>query len=241
MNDDDVRLLAPGLWSLGQKMGGRVHAFLCDGGDELTLVDTLYDTDGARILRLIAKIGRRPADLRHIVLTHAHRSHLGGLAALKRASGATIYAHEWEADIVAGERGAERVRLLPHRPLRTYIPFQLFCALGIGKHPPCPVDEFVKGGDRIGPLELIDAPGHSVGHLAFVWHDRKALLAGDAIATWPSDLPGWPSFTLNARKHRESLRRLVDVEPEILGVGHGPSILSGARARVRAIVDTLGQ
>ena len=100
MSDDDVQLLAPGLWSLGQKMGGRVHAFLCDDGNELTLVDTLYDTDGARILRLISKIGRRPADLRHIVLTHAHRSHLGGLAALKRASGATIYAHEWEADIV---------------------------------------------------------------------------------------------------------------------------------------------
>ena len=138
MSDDDVRLLAPGLWSLGQRKGGRVHAFLCDDGTELTLVDTLYDTDGARILRLIAKIGRQPADLRHIVLTHAHRSHLGGLAALKRASGATIYAHEWEADIIAGAREAQRVRLLPHRPLRTYIPFQLFWHLASASIRPAP-------------------------------------------------------------------------------------------------------
>jgi glyoxylase-like metal-dependent hydrolase (beta-lactamase superfamily II) len=238
MSVDDVQLLAPGLWSVSQTIGGHVHAFLCDDGAELTLVDTLYDTDAARIFRLIAKIGRQPADLRHIILTHAHRSHLGGLAALKQASGATIYAHEWEADIIAGEREAQRVPLFPRRPLRAYIPFQLFCALGFGQHPPCAVDEYVTGGDRIGPLEVIDTPGHSVGHLAFVWHDRKTLLAGDAIATWPSVQPGWPSFTLNARKHGASLRRMVDVEPDVLGVGHGPPILNETRTRVRAIVDT---
>lgn len=44
--------------------------------------------------------------LKHILLTHAHRSHLGRLAELKRMSGATVYAHEWEADIIAGERKA---------------------------------------------------------------------------------------------------------------------------------------
>ena len=44
--------------------------------------------------------------LKHILLTHAHRSHLGGLSELKRMSGATVYAHEWEADIIAGERKA---------------------------------------------------------------------------------------------------------------------------------------
>jgi hypothetical protein len=33
------------------------------------------------------------------------------------------------------------------------------------------------------------------------------------------------------------LRRLVDVEPEILAVGHGEPVLGGARERLRAIVD----
>ena len=32
-----------------------------------------------------------------------HRGHLGGLATLKQLSGAPVYGHEWEADIIAGD------------------------------------------------------------------------------------------------------------------------------------------
>src|SRR3712207_8573938 len=59
-----------------------------------------YDTDGHRVLDYIRHLGRPLTDLRNIVLTHGHRSHLGGLAALKQATGATVFAHEWEADII---------------------------------------------------------------------------------------------------------------------------------------------
>jgi glyoxylase-like metal-dependent hydrolase (beta-lactamase superfamily II) len=238
---DDVVELVPGFWSLGQKLGGQVHAFLCVDGEELTLVDTLYDKDGARILRLIERIGRQPSDLRHIIMTHAHRSHLGGLARLKEVSGATVYAHEWEADIIAREREAQRPPIFPGRPLRAYVPFQLGAALGFGNnHPPVKVDHFVAGGDKVGPLEVIDASGHSPGHLGFVWHDRAAMIAGDAVVTWPAEAPGWASFTLNERQHRAALRRLVEVEAKVCGVGHGAPIAENARERVRDIVDTLG-
>ena len=184
--------------------GGRAHAFLCEDGGELTLVDTLYDLDGARIPEQIRRIGRQPSALRRIVLTHGHRSHLGGLAALKEASGATVYAHEWEADIIGGERKAQPISFLPHRPFRRTSRSGL--SLGIGAHPPCPVDEFVAGGD-LGPLEVLDAPGHSPGHLAFLWADRRALIAGDSIATWPSFMAGWAAFNLNVPKHRATIRR----------------------------------
>jgi glyoxylase-like metal-dependent hydrolase (beta-lactamase superfamily II) len=241
VSDDRVTQLAPGLWAIGQKKGGRVHAFLCEEGGELTLVDTLYDTDGARILRQIASIGSEPSDLKRIVITHGHRSHLGGLAALKEATGATVYAHPWEADIVAGQRKAQRVSFIPKRPYRTYFPFQFALSLGLGSHPPCPVDEHVAGGDRVGPLEVVDSPGHSPGHLAFLWEDRRTLIAGDAVATWPDLMAGWSSFTLNERQHRESLRRLAETEPQALGVGHGPPIPQGGRERLRDLVDALGR
>jgi glyoxylase-like metal-dependent hydrolase (beta-lactamase superfamily II) len=231
--------LTPGLWSLGQKKGGRVHAFLCDDGAKLTLVDTLFDTDGQRILAALDQLGRQPSDLRHIVITHGHRSHLGGLAALADVTGAEVYAHPWEADIVGGDREAQRVSLIPHKPLRAYFPFQFGSALGLGKHPPRKVDHTVSGGDRIGPLHVLDAAGHSPGHLAFWWPERNALIAGDAIATWPSFLPGWPSFTLNEHAHRATLRRLAEIEPEILTVGHGEPILTDARARIRDLVDQI--
>src|SRR5688572_32610018 len=57
-----------------------VHAFLLDDGDGLTLIDTLYDDDGSVVLAEIAQMGRTPADLKQIILTHAHKSHVGGLA-----------------------------------------------------------------------------------------------------------------------------------------------------------------
>ena len=75
--------IAPGVYSLEQSKGGHVHAFLLDDGEELTLIDTLFDTDAGRVLDRIAALGKSVEDLKNIVLTHAHRSHLGGLANLK--------------------------------------------------------------------------------------------------------------------------------------------------------------
>ena len=127
--------LAPGIHSLGHGKGGHVHAFLIENGGELTLVDTLFENDAKLVLEAINRIGRKVTDLKRIAITHGHRSHLGGLAALKRASGATVYAHEWEADIVSGDRRAQPVSLLPRQSLRL-IPFQLGLLLGKPKHVP---------------------------------------------------------------------------------------------------------
>ena len=231
--------LAPGIRSLSQKKGGRVHAFLLDDGNGLTLIDTLYDTDGHRVIEEIAGMGRKVSDLQNIILTHGHRSHLGGARALKEQSGAAVYAHEWEADIVAGERKAQPVSLVPRSPLRAYFPLQVGLALGLGKHPPCPVDNHVSDGDRIGPLEVFHAAGHSPGHLAFYWSERRALFAGDAIATWPELSAGWPAFNLNEKQHRESLRRMAAFDSEIVAVGHGEPIRSSGERHVRDLVDSL--
>lgn len=70
--------IAPGVYSIGQSMGGPVHAFLLDDGAGLTLV-----ADAERLLGGIGRIGRRVQDLKQIVC-----------------------AHRWEADIIAGEREA---------------------------------------------------------------------------------------------------------------------------------------
>jgi glyoxylase-like metal-dependent hydrolase (beta-lactamase superfamily II) len=228
--------LAPGIVSIGQKKGGRVHAFLIADGHDLTLVDTLYDTDASVVLTEIRRLGRSFTDLKRIVLTHAHRSHLGGLAVLKRLSGATVLSHEWEADIVEGARPAQPVSIVPRRPLRAYFPFQFGSALGLGKHPPCPVDEIVKDGDAVGSLEVLHTPGHTPGHLAFHSADRGVLLSGDAIVTWPEFAAGWPSFTLNPVQHRASLHRMAALQANALGVGHGDPIMSGAADRVDSLL-----
>ena len=207
--------IAPGVHSIGQRQGGHVHAFLLDDGTGLTLIDTLYDTDGRRVLAEIGRLGRRVTDLKRIVLTHGHRSHLGGLAALKRLSGATVYAHEWEADVIAGDRKAQPVTFVPMRPVSAYwrvYHLQYGAALGFGKHPPCPIDQTVREGDRVGPVEVVPTPGHTPGHLAFHWPERRVLFAGDAIATWPRLAAGWPAFNLNERQQRDSLGKMAELD-----------------------------
>ncbi len=185
--------LAPGIHSLGHGKGGHVHAFLLDSGDELSLVDTLFESDARLVLDAIRQLGRSPSDLKRIAITHGHRSHLGGLAALKRASGATVYAHEF--------------------------PFQLGLWLDYPKHVPCPVDALLDEGDAFGPLQVLHAAGHSPGHLAFAWPERRFLIVGDAVATWPELCPGWHAFNLNKPQHHATLQRLAALDAEIVGVG----------------------
>ena len=228
---------APGIYTVWQKKGAYVHAYILDDGNGLTLIYTLYDNDAHRILDEIHGIGKTVQDIKHIIMTHAHRSHLGGLALLKHMSGAPVYAHEWEADIISADRKAQAVSWLPHNPVRVW-PLQIGLNLGLAKHPPARVDHFVHNGDRIGPVEVIFAGGHSPGHLAFYWHERKALIAGDAICTWPNFQLGWRGFMLNAKQHQASLRRLAELDSEILGVGHGDPIKTGAAARIRAALSS---
>jgi glyoxylase-like metal-dependent hydrolase (beta-lactamase superfamily II) len=236
--DRIVTQIAPGVYSMTQNKGGHVRAFLLDNGTDLTLIDTLFDTDARQVLERIGSIGRSIQDLKRILLTHGHRSHLGGLATLKRLSGATVYSHEWEADIIAGERTAQPVTIIPMRPLGTYwrvYYLQFGAALGRGKHPPCTVDSTLDDGDTVGPVRVLHTPGHTPGHLAFWWPEHRVLFAGDAIVTYPVFEAGWPAFNLNPTQQRNSLRRMADLGAEVLAVGHGEPITAGATQRVLSL------
>jgi len=228
--------VAEGVYSIGQTKGGRVHAYLFEQDRELTLVDTLFDADAERVLDCIRRIGRSPGNLKHIALTHAHRSHLGGLARLKRLTGALVCAHEWEADIIAGERLAQPVSLRPQGPLSTY-PMRIGLALGRPRHAPCPVDRPLREGDQVGPLRVVHIPGHTPGHLAFHWEQRGVLAVGDAVATWPRIDAGWPGFNLNEGQYRTSLKRLAQIEAEVIAVGHGEPLRERAADRVHALAE----
>lgn len=228
--------IAPGIYSMGQEEGGHVHAFLLDDGNGLTLIDTMYDDDARHVIKELATIGKTPADVKHIILSHAHKSHVGGVAALKKASGAPVYAHDWEVDIAAGRRKATPVGKFPRKPLAVY-KLQLGLALGLGRHVPCEVDHRLKAGDRVGPLEVVETPGHTPGSLSFWWPERRALFAGDVIATWPEFEAGWQGLTLDNERNLRSVHQLADFgNADILCVGHGEPITEGAADRIKSLV-----
>ena len=219
--------LTEGVHYVSQSKGGHVHAFLLDDGKGLTLLDALYDSDAGVLLEEIKQMGRQPWDLKNIIITHAHRSHIGGVAALKKLSNATVYSHEWEAGILDGSRKATKVTLFPKPPLQAYI-LQLGLALGYDNHVPCRADQSLKDGDHVGPLTIVSTPGHTPGCLSFSWPEKKALFVGDVIVTWPRVEAGWAGLTLDMKQNVRSVGKLSDFgSVEIVGVGHGEPIPRG--------------
>ena len=219
--------LTDGIHYLRQTMGGHVHAFLLDDGKSITLIDALYDTDGKMILDEMRAMGRQPSDLKNIIATHAHRSHIGGMAELKEQTNATVYAHEWEIGIIEGKRKWTKGSIWPEPPLVAYYT-QFALAVGFDGHKPCLVDQSLKEGDHIGQLTIVVTPGHTPGCLSFHWPEKKALFVGDVIVTWPRVEAGWAGLTLDMKQNIKSVGKLSDFgDTEIVGVGHGEPIAEG--------------
>ena len=209
----------------GYLKAGYSKAVIVDDGDGLIVIDTLYDADAGDILDEIRRIGRTPADIKHIVLTHAHRGHLGGLATLKRLSGAPVYAHPWEADIISGDRKLQEPSIFVPTPLQTY-PIIFFGRLtaAFNKHEPLTVDHMIGEGDQIGPLQAVHTPGHTPGHMAFYWPERRVFITGDAFVTWPLVCPGWSNSMLNRKQSWETLEKMAQFDAEVIAPGHGDAI-----------------
>ena len=132
--------LTDGIHYLRQTIGGHVHAFLLDDGNGITLIDALFSSDAKLILEEIRVMGRQPSDVKNIIATHAHRSHIGGIAELKRQSGATVYAHEWEIGIIEGKRKSTKVSIWPKLPLAAYYT-RFGLAVGFDGHASGTVDQ----------------------------------------------------------------------------------------------------
>jgi glyoxylase-like metal-dependent hydrolase (beta-lactamase superfamily II) len=199
---------------------GRVHAYLLDDGNGLTLIDALLDVQATSIFRAIEGLGRKPADLKQIILTHGHPTHVKGAALLKKTSGAPVYAPIEEQDIIEGRRPSNRTTLIPHRPWRI-LPQQYLLNLQnilwkLGIRPaflnvkPVPVDQQIVGDfERIGPVVTFRTPGHSPGSTSFYWPETATLFTGDMLVTWPELELGWGGLTENMAQNLASVQRLV--------------------------------
>ncbi len=102
------------------------------------------------------------------------------------------------------------------------------------------LDDELNLGDTIGPLQVVDAAGKSPGEVALLWPDRGILIVGDAIIGNPPGQCGLlPERVMDdPARLRRSLRKLLDLDFDILLVGDGESILRNAKARLKDLVET---
>ena len=207
---------------------GFVNAFLLDSGDGLALIDTGIAGSAGKILEAVRAIGRAPADIRHILVTHCHSDHAGSLAEMKRLTGAPATMHPLDAAMV---RAGKAMRPLTPAP-------GLFNAFVCRFLLPGPDGGRGGGGRARGPgrrdaaaggLRAIHVPGHCAGQLAFLWpRHGGVLIAADAAAN-VFGLALSPMYE-DLAEGRRSLAKLAALEFEVACFGHGRPIKSGAEA-----------
>ncbi len=95
-------------------------------------------------------------------------------------------------------------------------------------------------GSRIGPLEVVGAAGKSPGEVALFWRDRGILIVGDAIIGNPPGRCGLlPERVMDdPARLRSNVRKLLDLDFDILLVGDGASLLDDAKDRLKELVET---
>jgi glyoxylase-like metal-dependent hydrolase (beta-lactamase superfamily II) len=198
---------------------GIVNAYLVEEDDGLTLIDTTVPRSAAALRGAAAKLGR---PIVRIALTHAHVDHIGSLDALAQAlPGVEVLISTRDARLLdkdmtpePGEPADAKFRGgypgARTKPTRTFEP-----------------------GERVGSLEVVAAPGHTPGQVAFLDTRDRTLYCGDAystlggVATSAKPNPRFPLPAL-ATWHRPtqlaSARALRALDPARLAPGHGKVI-----------------
>jgi glyoxylase-like metal-dependent hydrolase (beta-lactamase superfamily II) len=222
--------LVPGVH---QVEGVEANVYILEFPDHLTLVDTGLPSNAGRILSCIDGLGRKPSDIRNIVLTHCHVDHTGNVRALKRSTGARLLVHEKDAPFVAGREELPLPKGLDEATRKAMSSFQTEYT---------EPDVLLREGDAIDGLEVIHLPGHTPGSISLYSEERGILFAGDAIRFLDGRLQGPPEpFTPDMDLAIRSLRKLTGLEYDVLLSGHGTPLMPGASERVRVFCQALFQ
>jgi glyoxylase-like metal-dependent hydrolase (beta-lactamase superfamily II) len=198
-------------------------AYLIHTKDGAILIDGTMAENAGAIERSIAQRGVRMRDVKVLLLSHAHFDHAGGLAALKRASGARLVAG-------AGDRAALERGVPPGET-----------SYGVIRFPAVKVDRAVRDGERVTlggvTLTAVATPGHTPGCTSWSLRLRQAgkpvdVLFACSVTVAGNRLVGNRAYPGIVGDFRRSFTRLGAMSADVVLPFHPESVdLMGRRAR----------
>lgn len=232
-----MKQILPGLWEIDE-IGDEVHCYLWEWQQGITLIDTGFPRDARTILAALVKQGHALHNVRRIIITHADLDHTGGLAQLKKATGARVACHTVEKILL--DHPAQRqpaawwlrpvfaiVRLWPSYRTTAVTP-----------------DELLVDGQTLPEgFTVVHTPGHTPGHISLLHQEKRFLIAGDALSNRGGTLqPPHYLFTPDEKNAQRSIWKLAKKygdDFEVMVFGHGPPIMQNASKRVKGLVSQI--
>ncbi len=203
------------------------NPYLIIDPDGLTLIDAGLPGSHKKILGYIAGLGRSPSDLKRIIITHSDMDHVGGLSAIKKSSGARIYASAIESDAMS--KGSSSRKVKPRNFFRKLL---MSVAGRFMRAVPIQADEILSEGQVLpvlGGLRVVETPGHTPGHISFFSPSTGILFTGDSIVAREGGLVrSLQALTWDEAKADESARKQAALGARIVCSGHGPVVMDAS-------------
>lgn len=223
---------------------GVANFYLVEAPDGLLAIDSGVAADWSLLVRTLSTMGRRPSDLKAILLTHAHSDHTGFSERARSEAHVPVWTHRDDVAVAKGAPPAKQEA--PSGPYLRHLEawrtlFGLMLHGGLRIVPILEVSAFEDGQtlDLPGRPTVIHLPGHTAGMSGLHFAGQETVFTGDALVTrnpltgsrGPQVMPA--ALNVDSRQALASLSKLEGLPAKNVLPGHGEPWTEGVGEAVR--------